>query len=105
MSDVTNNFYISGNYIAEQHIESQIINYSGGAGEHVSTLYPSAGDYKAVVQWLEKKKQKGEDMYAGANYNRTKMCRKLSEIFGWEVDESGIRKAEERQKREKMQQN
>ena len=98
MSEVTNNFYIKGNYIAEQHIESQIINYSGGAGEHVSTLYPSAGDYKAVVQWLEKKKQKGEDMYAGANYNRTKMCANLSKLFGWEVNPNSLLVHEKRQK-------
>jgi len=38
MSDVTNNFYISGNYIAEQHIESQTINYTGNAREHVGDL-------------------------------------------------------------------
>ena len=101
MSEGTTNIYVAGNYIAEQHIESQIINYSGGAGEHVSTLYPSAGDYKEVVQWLEKKKQKGEDMSAGANYNRSKMCRKLSEIFGWEVSENSLRKAEEAQNNKK----
>lgn len=98
MSEVTNNFYIKGNYIAEQHIENQTINYTGGAGEHVSTMYPSAGDYKAVAQWLEKKKQKGEDMYAGANYNRTKMCANLSKIFGWEVNPNSLLKHIERQK-------
>ena len=96
MSETTNNFYISGNYIAEQHIENQTINY---AGEHISTMYPSAGDYKAVVQWLEKKKQKGEDLYAGSNYNRTKMCTMLSKIFGWEVNENSLRKAQENQKK------
>ena len=99
MSEVTNNFYIKGNYIAEQHIESQTINYSGGAGEHVSTLYPSAGDYKEVVQWLEKKKQKGEDIYAGANYNRTKMCANLSKIFGWEVNPNSLLKHEQLKKK------
>ena len=36
MSEVTNNFYISGNYIAEQHIENQTINYTGGAKENVA---------------------------------------------------------------------
>lgn len=99
MSDVTNNFYISGNYIAEQHIESQTINYTGNAREHVGTLYPSAGDYKEVVQWLEKKKQKGEDMYAGANYNRTKMCANLSKLFGWEVNPNSLLKHEQLKKK------
>lgn len=97
MSEVTNNFYISGNYIAEQHIENQHITYTGDSSEHVAG-YPQPGDYKAVVAWLEKKKRKGEDFYAGSNYNRSEMCRKLSKIFGWEVSESGIRKAQERQK-------
>lgn len=98
MGEVTNNFYISGNYIAEQHIENQTINYTGEGGEHVSTMYPSAGDYKAVVQWLEKKKQKGEDLYAGSNYNRTKMCTVLSKIFGWEVNPNSLLTHEKRQK-------
>ena len=99
MSEVTNNFYISGNYIAEQHIENQTINYTGDGVEHVSTMYPSAGDYKAVVQWLEKKKQKGEDLYAGSNYNRTKMCTMLSKIFGWEVNPNSLLKHEQLQKK------
>lgn len=95
MSEVTNNFYIKGNYIAEQHIDTQYISYTAGTGEHVASTYPHPGDNKAVVEWLEKKKLKGEDFYAAAGYNRTEMCRKLSKIFGWEVEESGIRKAQE----------
>jgi len=66
----------------------------GYPAESEATLYPSKGDYKAVVEWLERKKRKGEDFYAAAGFNRSKMCRKLSQIFGWEVDESGIRKAQ-----------
>lgn len=104
MSEVTNNFYIKGNYIAEQHIESQIINYTGGAGEPSSeSLYPKKGDYAGVLAWLARQKEKEHiDYYLASGQNRSKMCRKLSEIFGWEVDESGIRKAEERQNREKI---
>lgn len=95
MSEITNNFYIKGNYIAEQHIETQYISYTTGTGEHVVSTYPRPGDNQAVVEWLEMKKRKGEDFYAAAGYNRTEMCRKLSRIFGWDVDESGIRKAQE----------
>lgn len=95
MSEVTNNFYIKGNYIAEQHIENQTITYTvDGACEHVTSMYPRAGKYQEVVEWLEKKKAKGEDLYAGCGYNRSELCRKLSKIFGWELDESGLRKAE-----------
>lgn len=95
MSNITNNFYVKGNYIAEQHIETQNIMYTLDSGERVANIYPKPGDNKAVVEWLEKKKSKGEDFFAAAGYNRTEMCRKLSKIFGWEVEESGIRKAQQ----------
>jgi len=98
MSETTNNFYISGNYIAEQHIENQVITYTGDSSEHVVAGYPRPRDYKAVVEWLEKKKQRGEDYLAGSNYNRSEMCRKLSKIFGWEVDENSLQKAQNRKK-------
>ena len=95
MAEVTNNFYIKGNYIAEQHIEHQTINYVGtGASEHVASVYPRKGKYQEVVEWLNNKKARGEDLYAGSGYNRSELCRKLTRIFGWEVDESGLRKAE-----------
>lgn len=98
MAEVTNNFYISGNYIAEQHIENQNITYvSDGASENVSSVYPHKGKYQEVVEWLEKKKARGEDLYAGCCYNRSELCRRLTNIFGWEVDESGLRKAEKAQ--------
>ena len=99
MEGVTNNFYISGNYIAEQHIENQNITYTGeGASENVSSVYPRRGKYQEVVEWLEKKKARGEDLYAGSRYNRSELCRRLTKLFGWEVDESGLRKAEQAQK-------
>ncbi len=89
MNEVTNNFYISGNYIAEQHIENQHITYADGSSDHVSG-YPLQGDYAGVCAWLEKRKARGEDYYAGAGYNRTEMCRRLSKIFGWEVSPNSI---------------
>ena len=99
MAEVTNNFYISGNYIAEQHIENQTITYaSDGSYEHVTSVYPRKGKYQEVVEWLAKKKARGEDMYAACCHNRSELCRKLTKIFGWEVDESGLRKAESAQK-------
>ena len=60
----------------------------------VSSVYPRERDYISVVEWLEKKKQQGEDFYAGSGYNRTEMCRKLTKIFGWEVNENSLRKAQ-----------
>ena len=70
-----------------------------GKEEKGESLYPREGDYKAVVEWLDRQKQKeGIDYLAAANYNRSEMCRKLSEIFGWEVSQNSLRKAEEQKK-------
>lgn len=95
MSEVTNNFYIKGNYIAEQHIDTQNITYTTGTGDTVESIYPRKNKYVEVVEWLEKEKKKGIDHYAAACNNRSKMCRKLTDIFGWEVNENSLRKAQE----------
>ena len=87
---VINGTNITNNYFGKESPE---------APESASeSLYPRKGKYQEVVEWLEKKKLKGEDLYAGCGYNRSALCRKLSKIFGWEVDESGLRKAEMAQK-------
>ena len=57
-------------------------------------VYPRKKDYAAVVEWLEKQKAKGTDFYVGAGYNRTEMCRTLTKIFGWDVSENSLRKAQ-----------
>ena len=95
MSEVTNNFYIKGNYIAEQHIANQNITYTNGTGDEVESIYPRKNKYVEVVKWLEKQKTQGVDHYVAAGYNRSKMCRRLTEIFGWEVNENSLRKAQE----------
>jgi hypothetical protein len=38
-------------------------------------------------------------MYAGANYNRTKMCANLSKLFGWEVNPNSLLKHEQLKKK------
>jgi len=83
-TNITNHYY--GKESAEEEVSSS------------ETMYPRKGKYQEVVEWLEKKKSKGEDLYVGCGYNRSALCRKLSKIFGWEVDESGLRKAEMAQK-------
>ena len=60
------------------------------------SVYPRQGDYISLVEWLEEQKAKGIDYYAAAGYNRSKMCRQLSDILGWEVDQNSLRKAENR---------
>ena len=79
---ITNNYY--GNIPEAPYSEP----------ERTGSMYPRKGDYRAVAEWLEARKAKGEDFYAAANYNRSEMCRRLSDIFGWVVDESGVRKAQ-----------
>lgn len=59
-------------------------------------VYPREGDYRAVAAWLEEERQKGNDYYADANMNRSKMCRELSHIFGWIVSENSLQKAQNR---------
>ena len=61
-----------------------------------SCPYPRENDYIALVAWLEDQKAKGIDYYAAANMNRSKMCRQLSDILGWTVDQNSLRKAQQR---------
>ena len=56
----------------------------------------SENDYTALVLWLEEQKIKGIDYYAAAGMNRSKMCRQLSDILGWAVDQNSLRKAQNR---------
>ena len=104
---------VAGDYVQHKEVTYEIGNVENGgigfqinhgAGEPSSeSLYPKKGDYAGVLAWLARQKEKEHiDYYLASGQNRSKMCRKLSEIFGWEVDESGIRKAEERQNREKI---
>ncbi len=58
--------------------------------------YPRENDYRALVEWLEAQKSKGIDYYAAAGMNRSKMCRELSDILGWTIDQNSLRKAQER---------
>lgn len=101
MSEVTNNFYIKGNYIAQQHIDTQNITYTNGDGDTIESIYPQKNKYVQVVQWLEKQQSQGIDHYAAAGYNRSNMCRQLTKIFGWEVNENSLRKAQEEAEKQK----
>ena len=65
------------------------------SAEEAESLYPRKGKYADTVVWLAEQKKKGVDFYAAAGMNRSKMCRQLSEIFKWEVNENSLRKAQE----------
>ena len=71
------------------------------SAEEAESLYPRKGKYAETVVWLSEQKKKGVDFYAAAGYNRSKMCRQLSEIFKWEVNENSLRKAEEESEHKK----
>lgn len=62
----------------------------------INSVYPKEKDYVGTVEWLKKKKKEGTDFYAGSNHNRTKMCEKLTSLFGWEVNENSLGNAERR---------
>lgn len=57
------------------------------------SFYPRKNKYVEVVEWLAQQKKQGVDYYAAAGFNRSEMCRKLTKIFGWEVDQNSLRKA------------
>ena len=103
---------VAGNYIAEQNIDihdnTHCTIYATEAPEATqekpqtetlieidnAIILPQEGDYQAVVKWLQLEKEKGEDYYAQAQFNRSRMCRQLSNIFGWIVNENSLRKAQ-----------
>ena len=64
--------------------------------EEESETLPQENDYQALVQWLAAEKTLGNNYYAEAGYNRSKMCRNLRKILGWEPDQNSLRKAENR---------
>ena len=55
---------------------------------------PRENDYAALVAWLDAEKAQGRDYYADAGMNRSRMCRDLSDILGWIVDQNSLRKAQ-----------
>lgn len=63
------------------------------AEEETATL-PPENDYLALANWLSSQKTLGNDYYAEAGYNRSKMCRDIRKILGWEPDQNSLRKAQ-----------
>ena len=55
---------------------------------------PLPNDYVGLVKWLEREKLQGHDYYAEAGFNRSRMCRELTGIIGWVVDQNSLRKAQ-----------
>lgn len=62
--------------------------------EEEGASLPSENDYQALAKWLVAEKTLGNDYYEEAGYNRSKMCRELRKILGWEPDQNSLRKAQ-----------
>ena len=58
-----------------------------------SVSLPAKNDYQAVLAWLQSEKEAGRDWYALNNHNRSAMCREISSVLGWVVDQNSLRKA------------
>lgn len=61
---------------------------------------PKKGKYDDVLDWLAQEKEDGKDYYAEAGNNRSNMCRIISPIVGWEVNENSVQKAENRRRKQ-----
>ena len=72
-------------YLKQQVVELQ----------QTQPILPPKGKYEPLVRWLNAQKRQGNDYYADAGYNRSKMCRDLRYIIGWEPNENSLRKAQE----------
>ena len=68
--------------------------YIQNKAEEESSTLPQENNYQALVQWLEAEKTLGNDYYAEAGFNRSRMCRELRKILGWEPDQNSLRKAQ-----------
>jgi hypothetical protein len=95
--------YNYGTYIAEQHNDIHDNHncriYATAQPEEKmeadgAERRPRENDYAALVAWLEVEKAQGRDYFADAGMNRSRMCRDLSDILGWIVDQNSLRKAQ-----------
>lgn len=68
--------------------------YTAPRAQEATDLLPPENDYKALLKWLNTEKEQGRDWYAMNNYNRSAMCREISPIVGWVVDQNSLRKAQ-----------
>ena len=75
-----------------QQLQQELQRYNR-AEEEASSL-PQENDYQTLARWLEAEKKLGNDYYAEAGFNRSKMCRELRKILGWEPDQNSLRKAQ-----------
>lgn len=94
----THHYYGPTNIV--QSAETVYMNTSAGAHipahRYVSTT-PAENDYAGVIEWLADEKAAGRDWYELNERNRSKMCREISGLVGWIVDQNSLQKAQNRQ--------
>lgn len=64
--------------------------------ETPTQFLPHENNYTEVVEWLAAEKAAGRDWYKDNNNNRSAMCKAISDIIGWTVDQNSLRKAQHR---------
>ena len=95
---IINHFHIHGDYIVGSHIDHRSPNSTPHPeAEQVTAedIEPTDTSFFCTQRFTP---DIIENMYAACCHNRSELCRKLTKIFGWEVNESGLRKAESAQK-------
>ena len=115
MSKTTNIFHVAGNYIAEQHIDihdnQQVVvgsermneltnegvkegrEASGERREDANDILgiPHKGKYTEVRHYIEERKRFDEEFRAYVeNHTRVALCKRLTEEFGWTVDQYAL---------------
>jgi len=85
-----------GQYVESQTVETQYVDKQV-VGERLEVKgegrMPKENNYKEVVDWLDEEKAAGRDWYKMNDNNRSAMCRQISNILGWVVDQNSLRKA------------
>lgn len=87
---------INNNYYPSVKEEPEDVQASDSKKDQATDLIPEENDYRALVRWLEHEKERGNDHYADAGFNRSKMCRNLLKIIGWWPNQDSLRKAQMR---------
>ena len=59
---------------------------------------PDEGDYVGLAAWLEDEKKAGRDYFKDAKNNRSRMCRELTSVLGWESKENSLQKEQNKRK-------
>lgn len=85
---------VKGNVTIDQYIETQHVTtqYVGKQYAEKQEIFnpkkslPAINRYADLYQWIQEEKAAGHDYLAEAGGNRTLMCKRLSDMVGWEIN-------------------